>query len=261
MSEQINSISIADVIWMQVKVNRISFWFKGMPKDVHFTLAWNQATGRTNLHLTRNIGDGSDKPRVGIVEADKPFKEKLAKLVPPIILAKIFQPLSFKKYSRKERKNIWLMFADELEKNIDAIHIEEELSLIWRKGSRTKKNRVTVPDIDQLAAAMAGADGLKKIMSNNIRRLKKDSFNSSSLRLGFIHNGKKIMPFISGYGQCCIAKKGLSFDVIFRAFADPEFAETLMKYVDEAFVKIAKAESRKDTTPDRPFILHMKEAG
>ncbi len=261
MNKQIDNISIKSVMWGEVKENRISFRFNGMPKDVHFTVAWNKGTGKTNLHATRNIGDGRDKPYIRILEFDKIFQEELAQLVPAIIWGKIFQPLSFKKYSRRERNRIRLLFADELEKNMDAFHITEELGVIWRKESKTKRNRVIVPDIDQLAMAMAETDGLKKIALNKMRRLKKNSFNSPSLRLGFIHTGKNMVPFISANGQCHIAKKGLGLDVLFRSFAEPEFARTLKKYIKEALVRIKNAQTRDETMPySIPYTLYVKEA-
>lgn len=261
MNTQIDNISITGVMWGEVKENRISFRFNGMPKDVHFTVAWNKETGKTNLHATRNIGNDRNKPYIKILEFDKIFQEELAQLVPDVIRGEIFQPISFRKYSRRKRKNIWLFFADELEKNMEAFHVAEELSLIWLKGSKTKRNRVTVPDIDQLAMAIAGTEGLKKIALNNVRRLKKDSFNSPSLRLGFIHTGKNMVPFISAKGQCHIAKKELDPDVLFRSFAEPEFARTLKKYIKEALVRIRNAQTRDETMPySMPYTLYVKEA-
>lgn len=261
MNKQIDNISIKGVMWGEVKENRISFRFNGMPKDVHFTIAWNKGTGKTNLHATRNIGNDRNKPYIKILEFDKIFQQELAQLVPDVILGKIFQPISFRKLSRRKRKNIWLFFADELEKYMEAFHVAEELSLIWLKGSKSKKNRVIVPDIDQLAIAMVGTDGLKKIALNKMRRLKKDSFNSPSLRLGFIHTGKNMVPFISANGQCHIAKKGVGLDVLFHSFAEPEFARTLKKYIKEALLRIKNAQTRDETMPySMPYALYLKEA-
>lgn len=138
MNKQIYNISIKGVMWGEVKENRISFRFNGMPKDVHFTIAWNKETGKTNFHATRNIGDGKNKPYIRILEFDKIFQEELAQLVPDVILGKIFQPISFRKYSRRKRKNKWLFFADELEKNMEAFHVAEELSLSGIKDQKVK---------------------------------------------------------------------------------------------------------------------------
>ena len=41
---------------------------ENIPKDVHFTIGYNPETREVNLHITRNVSDQSNKPKIVVVK-------------------------------------------------------------------------------------------------------------------------------------------------------------------------------------------------
>src|SRR2546430_620515 len=95
--KEIDSVCVSDLIWTQFKENRVSFSFKGLPNSIHFTIAWSKKTGNINLHITKNTGDGSNKPKFVIVNFNKSFLDELLSFAPALMINAVFQPISFKK--------------------------------------------------------------------------------------------------------------------------------------------------------------------
>lgn len=117
-----------DFIWFQPYC--ISFRFKGLfnqelPKSLHFTLAYNEDSPDINLHVTNNLSDEFDKPKVVIAVANKVILKERLEAFDGDILRLFLEPVNFRplqkrpKWGRHQRTT-FLSF-DDLEK----------ASLIW----------------------------------------------------------------------------------------------------------------------------------
>lgn len=263
MNKKIDSLSISDFLWAQFKENRFSFSFKGLPKSVHFTIAWNPETGKMNLHITKNTGNGNDKPKFIIANFDKPFLDELMSFVPSLVFQKVFQPVSFKKHSRKERKNIKLIFLDDIEKKTAKPNIAEELSTIWQLGSSVKRKRLSISkEIDEHLLPFISSYRMRMLLIDNMRRLNKNSFSSAAIRPGIILFGNKVSPFISVNGKCYAFTKRIGIYELLTTLTNPEFARALLDYIKEALERLPDARSFQDTIPyNRPYQLYMEKAG
>lgn len=113
-----------DFIWFQPYC--ISFRFKGLfdrelPKTMHFTLAYNEDSPDINLHVTNNLSDEYDKPKVVIVIANKEiFKEKIEAFGADM-LRLFLEPINFRPVQKRPKwgrhqQTTFLSF-DDLEKN------------------------------------------------------------------------------------------------------------------------------------------------
>lgn len=262
MNIPIKSVSISGIIWGEVEENRISFSIEGMDKGVHFTIAWNKETSDTNLHITRNTGDGSNKPYIRIIEIDKASRDKMEALIPTILAGKMFRLLSFKKYSHKERKNIRLLFQDELENDSGLSDVVEYMGSAWNDASKIKKrNRLIVSDkFQKVIYGLKDSNSIKKLLLRSMRALKKNSFDSPAWRVGYFLKGGEITPFISINGKCFAIKKITIYDLL-NLFAKKD-AEKLADYVYESLEFIKTAKSWQETLPyNKPFTLHVEESG
>lgn len=263
MNKEIDSISISDFFWTQFKENRFSFSFRGLPQSIHFTIAWSKETGRMNFHITKNIGTGNDKPKFVIANFDKAFLNELMLFIPPLVFHKVFQPVSFKKYSRKERRKIRLVFLDDIEKASDNIRIAEELTDIWKIGSTIKRKRLIISkEIEEFLLPFISSSGARELLINNMRSLNGNSFNSKSIRSGMILMGKKVSPFISVNGRCYAITKRVGIYELLISFTNPEFAHALLDYIKEALERLPAAKSSEDTLPyNRPYQLYIENVG
>lgn len=259
----IDSFSISDLFWTQFKKNRISFSFKGLADSVHFTIAWNNETGKMNLHITKNLGDGTNKPKFVIAYFNKDFLDELMSFAPATIFNYIFQPVSFKRYSRKSRKNIRLMYLDELETDNNYSSIKNELTSKWNQQSQVKRNRFKIrKGFEKAFIPIIHTKPIRSFLQNNIRNLSGRSFNSKSIRGGILVIGKKAFPFISSNGKCYAMTKRMTIYELLTTFSNPEFARSLVEYINEALLRLPDAQSLADTEPfNRPFTLFIEKAG
>src|SRR5438876_4797974 len=125
MNKEFDSISIADLFWVQFKNDRVSFRIKGLPDDIHFTIAWHSDSPKINLHISRNTSAGSNKPKIVIAEIKKELLPELYTFIPVSIFNSLFQAVSFNNNSRKLRKSIRLCFFDDMEKQDQHVVLEE----------------------------------------------------------------------------------------------------------------------------------------
>ena len=73
--KKINWFKIKGLGWVQINPHLLSFGYKSLPKDVHFTISWN-GEKYIDLHLTRNVSDKDDKPCIPILKIEQEEMEE-----------------------------------------------------------------------------------------------------------------------------------------------------------------------------------------
>src|ERR1700743_1741142 len=80
MNTTINHISFEDSLWIKFSEELISFGHKGLPSDVHFTISFDPRNEDINFHITRNVSNQLNKPKITIACIHKElFKELQAR--------------------------------------------------------------------------------------------------------------------------------------------------------------------------------------
>jgi len=132
------SISINDLIWIQLKERLISFNYKELPNGVHFTISFNQESEFINFHLTKNIKDIKRKPKIEICRIKK---EDLEEIIPQIISA--FQKLFLEKIDKYDNNylNFYFLSFDELEKEGIQKGFEKKIMEKFRDISKVKRKK------------------------------------------------------------------------------------------------------------------------
>ncbi|GAC1314271.1 MAG: hypothetical protein NVSMB24_38700 [Mucilaginibacter sp.] len=112
-----------DFIWFQPYC--ISFRFKGLfnqelPKSIHFTLAYNEGSPDINLHVTNNLSDEYDKPKVVIADVNKKILKERAEAFGGEMLRLFLEPVNFQVMQKRPKwgrhqQTTFLSF-DDLEK-------------------------------------------------------------------------------------------------------------------------------------------------
>lgn len=135
----IDHISVNDSFWIQIKSHLVSFGFKGLPKDVHFTISFNKNSNDWNIHITKNVGTSRDKPQIKIVVIDKLKLQELTSSIMLTILNVIFQPLNIIAIREQHQNNIGFIPMQILQSSELSATTEQRLIESFKDISRIKK--------------------------------------------------------------------------------------------------------------------------
>ena len=101
---KIDSFAIGEICWVRYGKGVISFAFKGILEDVHFSIAYAGNSPFVNFHVTRNIGNPQDKPKIEIARMPKEDLEKLAPELYWAVFHTFFEPLKLTGRGRRRTK-------------------------------------------------------------------------------------------------------------------------------------------------------------
>lgn len=248
----INSLSIEELFWTGIDEGRISFSFEGLPKSVHFTISWKN-DNNINLHISKNTGDGEDKPKIVIASWNKELAVKIISYMPSLVMGKLFERISFKVYSRRSRKNIRLIYFDEIENHKSIKNIERDATKIFKQNSTVKRKKLSIKaTIEKDFIPFTVSATMKALLLNNLRPLTSNSFASRIFRCGMIFLGNRSFLFISHNDKCFILKRKRTIQELLRFFMKPELVDELANEINRALVQIQDAKTFADT------ILHNK---
>lgn len=263
MADELESISLGSLFWIQFKKDRMSFRMTGILEDIHFTVSWHPNSPKINLHLTRNISDERNKPKIVIAEIEKKVAAELMTFLPAVVFHHLFIPVSYKSCSRKSRKNIRLCFYDDLEKHSARAIVEKNIIQQFKQVSATrrKKLRIDASAADTFLPALQPPE-MKSIFWDNLRNLTRHSFNSPVLRAGIVFMGKKTSQFISVKGKCYELREKITVSELLACCMTTELAKSLTQEIQKAIIQLQKAKTFADTIPfNRPHQLFIENAG
>jgi hypothetical protein len=107
MAGLLKRIKWESTAWLSIGKHVLSFCWRGLPKDVHFSINYNAEDDYVNLHVTRNVVSQFNKPKIEIVRVKKIEVEEVAKLICQTLLADIFVPFDIRPFQRGSSKMAW----------------------------------------------------------------------------------------------------------------------------------------------------------
>jgi len=144
MDELLNYISYEDEFFIRLTTHVTSFGFKGLPKDVHFSISHHPAKDGLNFHVTRNTEDNRNKPQIVIFTISKLSapkiiesmgKELITLICEPLFIP-YYQKLSKRKFSKRVLFIPYYKFDD----------FRNDLKLILENSSIRKKRRIKIAE-------------------------------------------------------------------------------------------------------------------
>lgn len=108
-AQKIDNISINDQFWVQFKDSLISYGLKVLPKNVHFTLSFENESEDINFHITKETGL-KDKPQIKILLINK---ARLIDMLPTtlnIMFNMLFKRLNVRRLKRKYKSSQFFPF-------------------------------------------------------------------------------------------------------------------------------------------------------
>lgn len=258
-----DSFSMGDIVWLQIKSNRFSFRFKGMPQSVHFTLARNPEKGHANLHLTKEVGNGKNKPRIDIVLLDKMFVDTVKNCLPALFMKACLKRETFKQYSRQQRKGIRVVFLDDVESQFQSLPLASDLEAVWNRHTTMKRGRIRVEsEMAERLLPIVLQPSFKALLQQKKKRLSASTFNSPTLRFGVLLINQKVIPFLAQGGACFLFKQGQTLATLLSKIMNPELASTLLNYINQSVQQIGAFSTKQEAEPySHPFTLYFEKAG
>jgi hypothetical protein len=139
MKSEINNIKINDLFWIKFGNGFISFGYKGLPSDMHFTVSMSDKSDDYNIHLTRNIGtDPKNKPKIEIVRINKNILEKVAPYSILSIIYKFLKPIDISAIITNAKEEAFFISMESLQNGPDAQEIESHIIETIRPISKVK---------------------------------------------------------------------------------------------------------------------------
>lgn len=133
------SISINDLLWIQWKNHLVSFNYLGMPKGIHYTIAFNENSSFVNLHLTKNAEQTNNKEKPKI-EICKIRKNDFFEIAPKISIGLLFHVLE-EVQELKNYQDYYFISFEEIENEGTQKGIEKELFENFKDITKLKQNK------------------------------------------------------------------------------------------------------------------------
>lgn len=250
-TNNLNSFSIENLFWIEVKSHQINFRFSSLPKDIHFTIAFNEKSKDINLHITRNVSKNEktdfeeENPQLRIVVIEKKlFMDKIFDLFLDFITS-ILQPISINDLKKKYNNEVGFISFDNLEK-IEGISLSGLYERFKKVIQIKRKKRLKIKGkIEEDILNFVKDENLNNSIFNQIEDILIDY--SKPIDGGIIFTEKNVMHVIRIYESWYIFNQNLSLIEIFRLLIEPKTADYLIEKIKREIEIIKECKSRTDS--------------
>ncbi len=256
MNTQIDYISIEDLFWIQFGKELVSFGHHGLPSDVHFTISYDKRSDNINFHLTRNVSDTSNKPKITIACINKQLFRNLQPSLTGPIFNKLFLPLNIRFWRGKYGKYLYYCSFTELEKDKRKQQLEEKMISGFKEISHIKrKTRLKIKGAtEEKITAMFGSAKMKNLLLDNLRRV--PARFACPIDVGYLVTKKQSVLFIRVGDDWYTINNQISPVELLTAGVDTATSTELINKFNESLAIIKKATSYLDTQQyDKPICL------
>jgi len=260
MTKDIDHISINDIFWFQFKSHLFSFGFKGLPDNVHFTIGFDHRSPDINLHITKNVGDSTYKPKITIVCINKNLLEEIVPSLSLAMLNKFLQPIDLDELKSKYDYDLGFISFESFEHSDTYSLTEQKLIDSFKDISKFKrKTRLKIEgDIEKRLEFFSTSEDLQAAIFNNMVRLTTEF--QKPVDGGMIISDDTVLQVIRFNDKWFTLRTELkSFDLL-TTFINPKLAKHLIWKTMRALVTIKYAETFADTKKiNKPVRLIQEE--
>lgn len=256
MTKTIDHISINDVFWVQFKSHLVSFGFKGLPDNIHFTIGFDDRSPDINLHITKNVADQTNKPKIRIACIDKILLEEIVPSLSVAMLNKFLQPIDLEELKRKYDYDLGFISLDSFEHSDRYSLTEQKLIDSFKDISKFKrKTRLKIQgDIENRLEAFSTSEEMQSLLLDNMVELTTEF--QKPVDGGMIISEDSTLQVIRLNDKWFTLRTDLKpFDLL-TTFINSKLANHLIWKTKRALVNIKNAETYADIQPlDKPVRL------
>lgn len=249
---------------MTIQSHLISFRWKGLPDDVHFTIAFNENSPNINFHITKNVNGVSfeDKPKIEIVKIPKSdLNDVIPHLIPAIIL-KLIAPFDLEDFQKKNSSEIKFLPYEALEKHDVSEKSETLLIETFKTISKIeKRTRLKIDgDFESKFIELSTSESLLEILNQNTEAILNNNIETTGGLLRIDED--KMIPLIRIEGRWFSINTNIQLMDILKAIVPLPLAIHLKKYTKYSLAHIRKATTKKDVEQfNHPITLYKVPQG
>jgi len=253
--KKINRFKIKGLGWVQLNPHLLSFGYKNLPKDVHFTISWNSEKD-IDLHLTRNVSDKDDKPQIPILKFEKKvIKEDLE----PIFLTMFFSILrKIEPEEIREFKTTQYLSFTELNSNATNFSVDEKLHRHFKNNLKKGVSRIEVTgDWMSKLETWVISDDMVAVVNENMAGFNKSIRNQ--VEGGIIVGPSKTLCVIKIFDEWFEFRDNMKPQEILRNLIPLELFNRIQENIKIGIDFIQSAKSKSDTAHFKPIKLVRKK--
>lgn len=247
MTKIIDYLSINDLFWVQIKTHLISFGFKGLPIDTHFTIGFDSRSPDINLHITKNTNDLKNKPKITIVTIDKTLLGQDINLIAFRLLNIIFEPFDFKEYKKNYDYNLGFISFEKFKNSNSSSLMEQDLINCFKEIAAIKKNtRLKINgDIERTFENFTKSKQNVSTICNNIIEISSEF--TPFLESGIIISNDAILNVVLYNDMWHTIKTDIKPIDFASALLNIDLVKRLVYMTKRAIIKVKNSETFDDT--------------
>lgn len=256
--KSINNIRINDLIWFTLQDELISFRYKGLPEDVHFTISFNNKSEYLNLHLTKNIKGipVEEKPKIYIFYVKKSVLKEVSDKIMLGLLSKFLSQLNTEELKNKftnETKFIpYELLNDSTLTDNAAAQITDSFKDISKveKGTRLKIDG----DLEAKFLEIAASETIQNLTNDFAVTLTEEVFTKSNSGIVFLK--EETFGIIKIEGQWFRLDFNISLLELLKSVILEPWATQIQNYIHSSIEHISTATKKADVAPfNKPIPL------
>lgn len=254
----INYFSINNAFWVDIQNNYLSFGYKNLPKDVHFTLSYSENSKDVNLHLTKNTVNKKDKPDLRIFEIEKKYLVEDINSLTISFLKTILEKIDIVDLQNKYRTEIGFISFNNIGKPEIEILTKSELIENFKNITKIKrKTRLKIKgNIDESIESFIKSENLLNTIMENVVNLNYE--NEKEFDSGMIITDENIISVIRINQDWFKFRMDLKPIDIISSIMSPDLAKYIILKIEKEIQLIKdlnnKSESKKLSNPIRLVI-------
>lgn len=260
MNQSFNYFSLDKTFWIQIKEHQVNFGCNKLPLDVHFTIGFDPRTKYIDLHITRNVADQKNKPKLTLI---KFYREEILADLERMMLVVVrnhLQLLDIKTLEKEHEEDICFISWDDLKASDSYSKLKDNLLNELNAASRIKrKSRVKMQsDVMNRIEKFANSKEIQAALLACIREVPEDL--SKNIDGGMIVTKNSVIQVVRLFGQWFKINTTLTPSGLLNGIVSPEIVKTLIYRTKRAIVHIKRANSYEDVKDlDKKVMVLIKK--
>lgn len=237
----LNKFVLEDLWMIRFSENVTSFWFQGLHKDLHFSISHRPGDLCCNLHLTKNVPDPKDKPKIGICEIRANGLMTDYENICRYFISQILEPVPI--HRNKRKLDGFLLKHDDVSSGKSFGRLRKGMNNAFQQCSKRvgkKEFRVKKNAENEMTAWASSRENQNRMLSG-LRRIPKRF--SKKIEGGILLTENEVTGVIIAGGKLYRMKKGKAMQEVFFSLISPELLLQLSSKIQFAIPKVLAATS------------------
>lgn len=246
-SSNFNYFSVKNNFWIQFQPHLISFGFKKLPKDIHFTVSFNSNNPDINLHITKNTNNKLDKPQITIVCIDKKLLDELSNDLIKVFFKNILKPFDIEIIKKKNHNNLGFISFNNLQSLSISKQFEETLINSFKDYYKIKSKRRLKfnSNIEEPLQEFSNTEKIQKSIFESFVEIP-EKF-STPISGGIIVSENEIFHALYIKNQWYLINTEIHFPSVLEEMLAPNLLKSIIRKTLRSITYISDAKNYSDT--------------